>query len=58
MQTAVLHQDLFWIMGILSALICDKNHLNIKEFTTTPRLCAMLGKYRILKAFYLRNTFP
>lgn len=54
----LIYKDLFGVMGIFSALICYKNNLNIKEFTTTLRLCAMHGKHRVLKAFYLRNTFP
>lgn len=47
----LINTDLFGIMGIFSALICNKNNLNIKEFTTTLRLYAMTGKYRVLKAF-------
>lgn len=39
------YEDLFGIMGIFSALICNINNLNNKEFTTTLRLCAMPGKY-------------
>lgn len=60
LRLAALCKQLYysWIMGVFSALICNKNNFNIKELTTTSMICAMLGKYTILKAFYLRNTFP
>lgn len=35
----LIYKDFSGIVGIFSALICNKNNLNIKEFTITLRFC-------------------